>query len=356
MSSIKTIKKIVISLLIAQCFVLFINCSKKLDPEPLSLTVRQNLALLQAEPQFVMYFNFKKMRDTEFWKAFVTDSLFSSDRNFGSILSILSQSTGATITNGIDELYFSNSWLGENAIVVKGIFDRKKVNEYISNDTLYTKLNYPNGIVVYKQAGNNFNFYFKDDFTVCAGNYLKHIENTFLINDTSQTGLLTNTVAVKDIERIKYKDNLWMFSNQKLFIRGIFENFADMGSQKKKKMPGAGKDSLMIDTTGTETEGNELFEVYRKINAVSISVKMTDAIDLVMQNECEDVNSAGELKNRIEGIIALAKLSSTFTKKKPGEIIKLLDKLEIEQFDKTVMLDAKLKENEIKEIRNQKIF
>lgn len=343
-------------LLIVFCSLLIINCGKKLDPEPLSLKVRQNLALLQQEPQFVMYFNFIKMRETGFWKAFVSDSLFSGDRNFGGILSILDQSTGATISNGIDEIYFSNSWLGENAIVVKGIFDRNRVNDYISNDSLYTKISYPGGIVVYKQVENNFNFYFKDDFTLCASNYLKHIENTFLVTDTSQTGLLANTNTIKEIERIKYKDNLWMFSNQKLFIRGIFENFADMGSSKKKNLPGAGKDTLLIDTTGSGESDNALVEVYRKIAAVSISVKMTGAIELVMQNECEDLNSAGELKNRVEGIIALAKLSSTFTQKKPSEIIKLLDKLEIDQFDKTVMLNAKLNENEIKEIRKEKIF
>jgi hypothetical protein len=349
-------RKIILYILIINCSLLIVNCSKKLDPEPLSLKVRQNLALLQQEPQFVMYFNFIKMRETGFWKAFVSDSLFSGDRNFGGILSILNQSTGATISNGIDEIYFSNSWLGENAIVVKGIFDRKRVNEYISNDSLYSKINYPNGIIVYKQTETNFNFYFKDDFTLCASNYLKHIENTFLVADTSQTGLLANTTTIKEIERIKFKDNLWMFSNQKLFIRGIFENFADMGSTRKKTMPGAGKDSLMIDTTDSGETGSELVEVYRKIAAVSISVKMTDAIELVMQNECEDVNSAGELKTRIEGIVALAKLSSTFTKKKPSEIIKLLDKLEIDQFDKTVLLNARLNENEIKEIRKEKIF
>jgi hypothetical protein len=349
-------RKAILYLFIIYCSILFINCGKKLNPEPLSLKVRQNLALLQAEPQFVMYFNFKKMRETDFWKQFVSDSLFSRDRNFGAILGILSQSTGSTISNGIDELYFSNTWLGENAIVVKGTFDRNKVNDFISGDSLYTKLSYPNGIVVYKQVENNFNFYFKDNFTVCCSNYLKQIENTFTITDTSQTGLLTNEGTIKDIERIKYKDNLWMFSNQKLFIRGIFENFADMGKTKKNQMPGAGKDSLNIDTTGNEDSGNDLYEVYKKIGSVSISVKMTDALELVMQNECEDVQSAGELKNRVEGIIALAKLSSTFTKKKPGEIIKLLDKVETEQFDKTVLLNAKLKEDEIKEIRSQKLF
>lgn len=343
-------------LLIVNCSLLFVNCSQKLDPDPLPLTVKQNFALLQDNPQFVMYFNFKKMRDTKFWEQFISDSLFSSERNFGSFLNILKQSTGVSITNGIDELYFSNSWIGDNALVVKGTFDRKRVDDYISGDTLYTKINYPAGITVYKQLETNFNFYFKDDFTVCGSNYLKQIENTFGITDTSQTGLLKNPETVREIEKIKYKENLWLISTQKLFIRGIFENFSDMNSQRSGKLPGGESDSLnLADTTQTESM-NELYSIYKKISAVSFSLKMTDDLEIIMQNECEDNNAALELKNRMEAVIALAKLSSTLSGKKPVPVIKLLDKIELNVFDKTTVLDAKLDEGDIREIRTQKLF
>src|SRR5690349_21696957 len=116
-------------LIIVCCSLLIVNCSKKLDPDPLPLTVKQNLALLQSDPQFVMYFNFKKMRATQFWEQFLSDSVFSAERNFGGFLSLLNQAAGVSISNGIDEMYFSNSWIGDNAIVVKGTFDRKRVND-----------------------------------------------------------------------------------------------------------------------------------------------------------------------------------------------------------------------------------
>lgn len=154
-------RNIIRIVLICSLTLLISNCSKKLDPDPLPLTVKQNFALLQDNPQFVMYFNFKKMRDTKFWDQFISDSLFSSERNFGSFLNILKQSTGVSITNGIDELYFSNSWIGDNALVVKGTFDRKRVDDYVSGDTLYTKINYPGGITVYKQLETNFNLLFQ---------------------------------------------------------------------------------------------------------------------------------------------------------------------------------------------------
>lgn len=340
---------------IVYCSLFISSCDNKLDPDPLPMNVRQNLALLQTDPQFVMYCNFKKMRDTGFWKQFISDSLFNSERNFGSFLGIINKATGVSISKGIDELYFSNSWIGENALVIKGVFDRKKVDDYVSTDTAFQKINYPNGITVYKHIESNFDFYFKDDFTVCGSNYLKQIENTFVISDTSYTGLLTNLQTIKEIEHIKYKENIWMISTQKLFIRGIFENFADINKGKQNKMPGAEKDSLMADSSVSES-GSELYDIYKKINALSFSLKMSDELEIVMQNECEDENSAGELKKRMEAVIALAKLSSAFSKKKPSEIIKLLDKVDINIFNNTVLLDIKLNNREIGEIRNQKLF
>jgi len=348
--------------IIVNCSLFIANCGKKLDPDPLPLTVKQNLALLQTDPQFVMYFNFKKMRGTKFWEQFLSDSVFSAERNFGGFLSLINQAAGVSISNGIDEMYFSNSWIGDNSIVVKGTFDRKRVNDYVTADTLYTKIDYPNGIIVYKQLDANLNFYFKDDFTLVASNYLKLIENTFTVTDTSNTGLLTNTNLMKEIEMVKYKDNLWMISNQKLFIRGIFENFSDMNKKKQPVMPGGeSSDSLSLsDTTQTDDtqtdETAELFSIYKKINSVAFSVKMSDDIEIVMQNECEDGNSATELKNRMEAVIALAKLSTTLSGKKPPPAIKLLDKVETNVFDKTVVLEAILNENDIREIRLQKIF
>ena len=343
--------------IIVNCSLFIANCGKKLDPDPLPLTVKQNLALLQTDPQFVMYFNFKKMRETKFWEQFLSDSVFSAERNFGGFLNLINQAAGVSISNGIDEMYFSNSWIGDNAMVVKGTFDRKRVNDYVTADTLYTKIDYPNGITVYKQVDANLNFYFKDDFTLCASNYLKQIENTFTVTDTSTAGLLTNFNLLKEIEQIKHKENLWMISNQKLFIRGIFENFSDMNKKKSSVLPGGEpSDSLSLSDTTQNENMNELFSIYKKINSVAFSLKMTDDIEIIMQNQCEDNTSATELKNRMEAVIALAKLSTTLSGKKPPAAIKLLDKVETEVYDNTVILEAKLNENDIKELRQQKIF
>lgn len=344
-------------LLFTICYLLFAGgCSRRFEPEPLSLTVKQNLALLQTEPQFVMYLNFKKMRDTEFWQMFISDSLFNSERNFGNFLNTIKEITGVSISNGIDELYFSNSWIGDNAMVVKGTFDRNRINEYVKTDTQFVKIPYQNGITVYNQVEAHFYFYFKDEFTVCASNYISQIESTFEVKDTSQAGLLTNADAMRTLERIKYKDNLWMMSGQKLFIRGIFENFSELGKSNKNKLPEQPNRDSIITEDSTGEKQYDLLGLYDKIEAVSFSLMMTSDLDIVMQNECADNNSAIELKNKIDAVIALSKLSSQFSKKKDKTMLEILDKIDLAVHDKTMLIEVKLKDEQVASIREKKIF
>jgi len=329
----------------------FASCSRGFKPEPLALSVRQNLALLQSDPQFVMYFNFKKMRETEFWGKFISDSLLNSERNFGNFLYNLKQATGASISNGIDELYFSNSWTGQNAVVVKGTFYKSRIDNFIRTDTSYSKFTHQKGPTVYKNEPKSFYFYFKDDFTICASNYLAQIENTMDAKDTSRTGLLTNTAAMQPIENILYKEHLWMMSNQKTFIRGIYENFYE-----PKSLGGHPPDLDSSDQKDTTKKGIDFSGIYEKVNAVSFSLKMTDDIRLYMQNECDNDKSAEELKNLLEGVIALTKISTALSKKKPTAVVNLLENIKINNYDKTVLLDVKIPAKQVEEIRKQKIF
>lgn len=353
-------KRILLIILLVNFSLLIVNCSKKFNPEPLSKSTRQNLAYLQQDPQFVMYFNFKKMRDTGFWKKYMSDSIFSSERNFGSFLNILKNATGASISNGIDELYFSNSWMGDNALLIKGTFDRNKVKDYINSDSQYTKISYSNNVIVYNLVPMHFYFYFKDDFTVCASNYLPQIEGTMNITDTSQTGLLKNEFTISAIDHIKNKDHLWMMSSQKLFIRGIFENLADLGGSKsnKLKIPGdENKDSAFAPPDSSDEGNMDLKQIYNKINAVSFSIKMTDDLGLTMQNECTDEPAASELKNKMDAIIALSKLSAQLSKKGNTEqMVKLLDKIDTHVYEKTLVIDAALTDPLIEELRKRKVF
>src|SRR5436853_5905605 len=91
------LQKLVLLFVICNLVFVICSCSKKLNPEPLSLSVKQNLAYLQSDPQFVMYFNFQKMRETGFWNKFVSDSLINSEKNFGNFLGLLKEATGVSV-------------------------------------------------------------------------------------------------------------------------------------------------------------------------------------------------------------------------------------------------------------------
>lgn len=349
-------KQSVCYLFLLICSFLLLSCSRGFKPEPLPLSVKQNLALLQPDPQFVMYFNFQKMRETDFWAKFISDSLLNHERNFGNFLYNLKQATGVSISHGIDELYFSNSWTGENAIVVKGTFDRKKIDDFVNGDTAYSKFTHQKGFTVYKNEEKNFYFYFKDDFTLCAGNYLKQIENTMDVKDTSVAGLLTNQDAMRAIENILFKEHLWMMSNQKLFIRGIYENFYDTKMMGKLNPGSSGNDTGSEKDTSRTGKGFDFSSIYEKINAVSFSVKMTDNVELNMQNECDDEPSAVELKNLLDGVIALTKISTKLSQKKQSAVVNLLENIKVNDYNKTVLLELKISDKQIEEIRKQRIF
>ena len=83
---------------------------------------------------------------------------------------------------------------------------------------------------------------------------------------------------------------------------------------------------------------------------------MSDGLKLVMQNNCEDANSALELKTRVEAMLALAKLSAQFSKTKSTAIIRLLDKVDINNDSNILFLETKIDQQQVEEIRRQKVF
>jgi len=207
---------------------LAVSCSREPVPEPLSLTIRQTLSLLPEKPQFVLYANFKNMRTTGFWKTNISDSMFAAENTFGSILNIFKSATGTSVSSGLDEMYFANSWMGENAIILKGSFDRNKFGAFLSTDTLFRKTAGTDGKEIYSHIPSGLLFFFKDNFTLCASNYMKQIDYMKQVNDSSDTGLALNTELMKYINGIMFKENIWMITSEKMFIRGIIANLTDM--------------------------------------------------------------------------------------------------------------------------------
>lgn len=340
-------------------FLFFFGCSNKPSPEKLSLSVKSTLPLLQENPQFVMYMNFKEMRQSEFWKENISDSVLNAEKNFGNLLYTFKLATGASISNGIDELFFSNAWLGENTIVLKGVFDKEKLDNFISKDTLFVKTTKPNGITVYMFRDNELYFFFKDNFTLCASNYTKRIDEMLSVSDTSaNSGLMKNQNVMNAIEATVYKENIWMISTEKTFIRGIISNFIE------PKSPGTSTGKIDITDTASvkpdsldNAEDKILNSMYKNINSFILSGKMKDDLNFMIQFECNDSKNAESFEKILKGMIALVKLSSNFNKEKKSTAAEnLLDNLVIKSYDNSLQISVVINRNNINDFRSNTIL
>jgi hypothetical protein len=336
---------------------LFFSCNSKTSIEKLPLSVKSNFAMLQQSPQFVMYLNFKSMRATNFWKDNVSDSILSAENTFGSLLNTFKTATGATITDGLDEMYYSNSWLGENAIVLKGVFDKNKVTTFLDNDTQFVKTRQPNGNTVYTTKSNNVNFFFKDNYTLCASNYLNRIDSMYNANDTAVSGLLLNNDMMNAVNGIIYKENLFMVTNEKTFIRGIFANFIESKLSKNSN------EQNPFDTTEAKpdslsaTENLMMNNIYKKINSIGFSAKMRDDLNFVVQFSCIDSKSAEYLDKLFSGLISLSKLSSASKKEQlPSATEKILNSIDIKTYENQLEINIKINKDNINEFRKNTVL
>lgn len=347
-------KKLNIILLFA--VILISGCERQPVPDQIPFSVKSNFNLLQEKPQFVFYLNFKNMRQSNFWAENISDSILNAEKTFGSLLGTFKTATGASISDGLDELYYSNSWSGENAIVLKGIFDKNKLNAFLQNDTMFTKTKHPDGAIVYMHTENHLYFFFKDNFTICASNHPSQIDAMYAAKDTSRTGLMLNDELIKSIQPIVYKENLWMVSTEKMFIRGIFMNFVESKMGENAVDKGIDVDTLFKQTPGkdsvSKTDEILMNRLHERINSISFSAKMKANLDIIVQFECTDVKAAQYIQKVINGLISLSRINTAIRKEKePAAVESMLDNIEIKTYDSSVHVNIKVTKENINAFR-----
>ena len=325
------------------------SCSLRPDPEPLPFSVQTTLNLLQENSQFVMYLNFKSMRRTEFWKKNISDSILNAEKTFGSLLNTFKVSTGASISEGLDELYYSNSWFGENAIVLKGIFNRTTLDTLLARDSVFSITKSRDGTNIYVNNENGLYFFFKDNFTICASNYLKQIDEMIETSDTSKAGLLSNPKMLETIQSVVNKENLWMVTNEKMFIRGLFMNLLETTSGKQVEE----NDSAAVDTTVTD-DNLTVRNLYKAVNSLSFSAKMGTDLSLLVQGECFSERTSKYLSEILSGLITVAKLSEK--DKQDPETSQMLKNIELDRYDETVYVSVTIDEKNLAAFRSKNLM
>jgi hypothetical protein len=337
------------------------GCGSKPVPDKLSPSVKAVFNLLLEKPQFVMYFNFSNMRLTKFWKDNISDSLLEAENSFGNILNNFKKITGTSMSQGLDEVYYSNSWTGQNAIVLKGAFDRNVFNASLKNDTILMKKVYPDSITVYIRKDNNFQFFLKDNFTLCASNYTEQIERMMNTSDTSNSGMLLNAEIMSAIERINFKKNTWMVTTEKTFIRGVFLNFVESKFTKP--------DSTKIIIPDTSSTGNKSVdsltktdqfvanEMYKAVNSISLCGDMDNYFNMNVQIECIDLNSAETIAKMLNGMITLSKLNNaTQGGKTPKVSESILNSILVKNYESSVQISIKITSDNINEFRRSTLL
>ncbi len=312
----------------------FSGCGSESSNEKLSATVRQTLGLLQENPQFVMYMSFKNMRQTDFWKTYVSDSIIKAESDLGGMLSVFKNATDASISNGLDEIYLSNSWEGENSFVLRGSFNRDKLKSYAQTDTNLYKETFDDGVTVYSHREKNLIFFLKDNGTICASNFPSRIKEMREIKDTSKSGILKNPEVLTAIENSHFKSSFWLVSTEPSFIRGIFSNFIESKSKDFSDTSAFEIDTNKIKSSQQQDTVNkqEIFlkNISKAIKSISLSGKMSSDLKITVQFGFPDEGNAQNFSKMLTGMIALSKLAASATKSENTPGLKIIENMKID--------------------------
>jgi hypothetical protein len=173
-----------------------------------------------------------------------------------------------------------------------------------------------------------------------------------------RTGILANQKIYEAINNIIYKNDLWMVSTEKFFIRGIFQNFIESTSGSSASQTDSDSldlnDSSSVTDTADTDEKNTLKNIYKRINSISFSAKMEKDLKLLVQTNFINNESAKYFKNFLNGVITFSRLNSALKENSPGNNI--FKKLELDNYDSDVFIELKVDDSNIKELRETNLM
>jgi hypothetical protein len=277
-------------------------CGKNPSSERLPVTVKETLKLLNPNPQVVIYFNFDNLRKSNFRKENIGDTLFSSAGGSAGILDVIQKISGVNPSSGLNELYISNSWEGDNTLIIKGAFNKDSVYRNIKSDTSYAVLNTPSGKQVYALKEKNFYFFLWDNATLAASNYYDRIQEITEISDTAaNAGINQNPELLKAIQDCFYKSGMWVVSTDKYFIK---ETFMLMSEPTMDRSELLNADSVFSKSLG------KFDPILKNVMSSALSAKMDDELNLSVQFGYGDESIAEQTSKILTSLISISKLSA----------------------------------------------
>ena len=174
--------------------------------------------------------------------------------------------------------------------------------------------------------------------------------------DTSKTGLLLNQKVIEVINDVTYKQDLWMVSDEKIFIRGIFQNLIESTSGVRLPENDTLNDSQgdVLNDSAAEKEKLTIENLYKRFNSISFSADMSENLKFLVQCECINEESSKYLKSILNGLITAAKLSNAGKQKSSAP--KLFDNLKLDRYDNSVFIEMNVDESNLRELRKTKLM
>ncbi len=327
-------------LLIITLALMSMSCSQNPNAEKLPVTVKETLKLLNPNPQVVIYINFNNLRKSNFWKENIGDTLFSPESETANIFEVIKKISGVSFSNGLNELFISNSWEGDNTIIIKGAFNKDSIYQNIRKDTAYATLNTPSGKAIYAFKEKNLYFFLWDNATLAASNYYDRVEEITRITDTSSTaGINQNPDLLHSIEDIFYKSGVWMVSTDKFFIK---ETLMLMSNPNMDRSELLNADSVFSKSMG------KFDPILKNTKSAALSAKMENNLNLSVQFGFPDENQAKDASNLLTSLISLSRLSSI---NKDSPINKIFEDVDIFSEKNNAILNFKITKDNISTFR-----
>lgn len=233
---------------------------------------------------------------------------------------------------------------------------KKKLDEYLASDSTFSVTKTAEGKDIYINNENGLYFFFKDDFTICASNYLKQLDEMIQYKDTVVSGLLKNEKLLNSISDIIYKDDLWMVSTEKAFIKGIYQNFLGSAAGIKPE-DNSGSDSSKTQSDSVSSPENEkvnLENLYTKYNSISFSASMNENIIILIQNDFIDESSSKFFRSILNGFLTVSRISAGGKQKLPAA--KILDKVRVNRYDNEVYIDVNIDNSDLEILRKTNLM
>ncbi|MCX8011127.1 MAG: hypothetical protein N3A61_08245 [Ignavibacteria bacterium] len=297
-------KRVYFYFIILLAFTTNFFCGEK-KIEPLNVAIKERFKFLPKNPQMLIYLNLGEIKKTDFWKNQNAEDVVSSRSER---LKEFEEKTGLRIEKDINELILALEWNEKITLILNGNFNRIQLRGFLDEDSSVT-------------SKKDLEIHFIDNNTVIATNDIERLEQIKL--NRISNSLLDNKIFMKGIEKIRFKNQFWLATNQGMTALSLFEKKINLNGNTKIK------------------------ELINSINFVNLSAELSSDVTVNSLWFCINEEKADLLRSVINGTLALLKLASPNDK-----LIEELAKADIESESNIVEIKINLSNNLIDTLRN----